>query len=47
MIVENPGAPMTLELTRKVEAAVVSVLRNEFPANEVRVDRQTVGPSLQ
>jgi len=44
VIVKNPAAPMALELTRKVEAAVVSALRNEFPANEIRVDDQTVGP---
>lgn len=46
VMVENFESPRASELTRKVAAAVASVLHEAFPNSEIRVEQKTVGPSL-
>jgi len=46
VLIEDRQSPFSSELTRAIEAAVISALEEEFPSSEVHFEERVVGPSL-
>ncbi len=46
VLIEDRQSPFASSLTREIEAAVTSALKDEFPSREIQFEDRVVGPSL-